>query len=237
MNSFRGSQNPKERDPEESKRTAGAVSRRDGKVPRECYPVHADDVRESLKLAFEAVKHLTTLNAGSFVLLATFLTDIFPEELTRGDKILVGSAFLCFAGSLVFSAFSMWRLATLMRSRREYARKKKKIRWNIANPSGSYVLGLLFFGTAVLANVFYGGDKADNVRTVPLLEIPRVLFVSLVIVILATALLFAIPLWKGRKRDQKVEYKVLYPSHKDLGTLPPKEFIEFVDPSSPDESG
>jgi hypothetical protein len=235
MNSFRGSQNPEERDPGESKRATGAVTGHEGKVPIECYPVHADDVREGLKLAFEAVKHLTTLNAGSFVLLATFLKDIFHGELARGDKILVGSAFLCFAASLVFSAFSMWRLATLMRSRREYETKKTKIRWNIANPSGFYVLGLLFFGTAVLANVFYG-DKVDNVPHVPLLEIPWVLFVPLVIFTLATALSFAIRLWRGRNRDKKVVYNVLYPSHGELGTLPPKEVIGYADAHSADES-
>jgi hypothetical protein len=56
MNSFRGRQNPEERDPGESKRATGEVTQHEGKVPVECYPVHADDVRESLKLAFEAVK-------------------------------------------------------------------------------------------------------------------------------------------------------------------------------------
>jgi hypothetical protein len=43
--------------------------------------VHADDVRESFKLGFEAVKHLTTLSAGSLVLIATFLKDIFPPRI------------------------------------------------------------------------------------------------------------------------------------------------------------
>jgi hypothetical protein len=35
------------------------------KVREMCYPVHADDVREGFKLAFEAVKNLSTLSAGS----------------------------------------------------------------------------------------------------------------------------------------------------------------------------
>jgi hypothetical protein len=35
---------------------------------------------KSLKQGFELAKHLTTLNAGSIVLIATFLKDIFPNE-------------------------------------------------------------------------------------------------------------------------------------------------------------
>ncbi len=35
---------------------------------------------KSLKQGFQLAKQLTTLNAGSIVLIATFLKDIFPNE-------------------------------------------------------------------------------------------------------------------------------------------------------------
>jgi hypothetical protein len=96
--------------------------------------LNPEDVRESFKLAFEGVKHLTTLSAGSFVLIATFLKDIFPKgqdntlALPLGDKVLVSASFLFFALSLVFSAFSLWNLATIVRSRREFHEKKGAVR-------------------------------------------------------------------------------------------------------------
>ena len=130
--------------------------------------VHADDVRESFKLGFEAVKHLTTLSAGSFVLIATFLDGIFPNQLAEGDKWLVALSFLFFAISLVISVYSLWRLATMVRSRRPYERKKPKIRGYIAIPSLFYVFGLSFFGTAVLANVLFGGDAEAKTAQVGL---------------------------------------------------------------------
>jgi hypothetical protein len=37
---------------------------------------------------FETVKHLTTLSAGSVVLIGTFLQDIFPK--TKGGELAVG---------------------------------------------------------------------------------------------------------------------------------------------------
>src|SRR5829696_2515336 len=97
--------------------------------------LHADDVRESFRLGFEGVKQVTTLTAGSFLLSATFLetilstTGVDARPLGPTLKIVIGGAFLCFALSLVFSTFSMWRIAALIRSRREYFRKKFKKRF------------------------------------------------------------------------------------------------------------
>jgi hypothetical protein len=189
-----------------------------------CYPVHADDVREGFKLAFEAVKNISTLSAGSLVLIATFLKDIFDNELATGDKVLVSLSFLCFAVSLVLAAFSMWRLSTLIRSRREYITKKRKIRWNIVYPSASYILGLSFFGTAVLSNLFYGGkDKAPDFHYIPLIEVPWIPFVVLGCFILVVSLLFKKRLEKGQTRDEVV-YEVLYPDGQSLHKLPdPKQ--------------
>jgi hypothetical protein len=112
--------------------------------PLQRFAVHADDVRESFKLAFESVKHLTTLSAASLALFATFLDTIFPKELDFEIKVLISLSFAAFILSLVLSAISMWRIAGLVRSRRGYEKKKRRIRWNILLPSMSYILGLSF---------------------------------------------------------------------------------------------
>jgi len=76
-----------------------------------------EDGEKGQVLAFEAFKHLTTLNAGSIVLIGTFLGDIFPhdkhgnltiDQLTTG---LIAASFLLFGVSLVASTFSMYQFA------------------------------------------------------------------------------------------------------------------------------
>jgi hypothetical protein len=77
--------------------------------------VNKANVNEAL--GFEIFKHLTTLNAGSIVLIGTFLGDIFPhdkhgnltiDQLTTG---LIAASFLLFGVSLVASTFSMYQFA------------------------------------------------------------------------------------------------------------------------------
>src|SRR5215207_3226584 len=68
--------------------------------------------------AFEAFKHLTTLNAGSIVLIGTFLKDIFPKDnqgnlsVDTGSKLLIAASFALFGLSLAASAYSMYWFAT-----------------------------------------------------------------------------------------------------------------------------
>jgi len=51
------------------------------------------DYTESIKLGFEVAKQLTTLNAGSIVVIGTFLSNIFPTDKTgNSDGILVHQA-------------------------------------------------------------------------------------------------------------------------------------------------
>ena len=57
------------------------------------FAVHSDDIRESFKLAFESVKHLTTLSASTLAVFATFLDRIFPDELHLDVKRLIGLSF------------------------------------------------------------------------------------------------------------------------------------------------
>jgi hypothetical protein len=71
-----------------------------------------EDIQESIKLGFEAVKHLTTLSAGSTVLIGTFFTDIFRNaegELLIGKWGLAAViiSFLAFGASLIVAAIAM----------------------------------------------------------------------------------------------------------------------------------
>src|SRR5215203_3535641 len=69
---------------------------------------------ESIKLGFESTKQLTTLNAGSIVVIGTFLSNIFPTD-SQGAltvplyiKLFVGAAFVGFGASLIFSTLEMY---------------------------------------------------------------------------------------------------------------------------------
>jgi hypothetical protein len=70
------------------------------------------DFTESIKLLAESSKHLTTLNAGSIVVIGTFLKDIFPSKgatLVPDPllKALIALSFVCFGVSLVVASFIM----------------------------------------------------------------------------------------------------------------------------------
>ena len=72
------------------------------------------DLTESIKLGFESTKQLTTLNAGSIVVIGTFLSNIFPTD-SQGAltvplyiKLFVGAAFVGFGASLIFSTLEMY---------------------------------------------------------------------------------------------------------------------------------
>jgi hypothetical protein len=120
--------------------------------------LRVEDVQESFKHGFEGVKHFTTLNAGSFVLIATFLKDIFPKRdgrlaLDPFDEFLIGTSFVFFAASLALSAFSLWGLAVLLRSRKSFQEKTLRFRLYIGLPAFFFVSGLSCFGTTVLITV------------------------------------------------------------------------------------
>jgi hypothetical protein len=53
---------------------------------------------ERLKLVTDSLKHMTTLNAGSIVVIGTFLADIFPNKdgtlaVGLGLKLTIAAAF------------------------------------------------------------------------------------------------------------------------------------------------
>jgi hypothetical protein len=181
------------------------------------FAVHSDDIRESFKLAFESVKHLTTLSASTLAVFATFLGSIFPSQLNSEVKVLIGLSFAFFIVSLVTSAFSLQRIAGLMRSRRQYSRKKQKVRWNILAPSLTYILGLSLFGTAVLLDLFFGGNGDND-------DWKRFALYGVLVILLGGVIWWTIDrVRRGNKRDRQGEYEVMYPGVRDYDELVARE--------------
>jgi hypothetical protein len=83
------------------------------------------DVQKSIELGFDTAKQLTTLSAGSSVLIATFLKDIFSDDagdlaISAFETLLVGTSFICFGLTLLMSVAAMWLFAVMRRMRAEY---------------------------------------------------------------------------------------------------------------------
>jgi hypothetical protein len=117
-------------------------------------------VRESIKSGFETVKQLTTLSAGSTVLLATFLKDIFPGDLgdlTVRVKWTIVAAFLFFGLTLIAATISLVGFSLMLRSRKlskiesnGLRSLRMRYRYFIVSPLVFYTLGLILFSFAVL---------------------------------------------------------------------------------------
>jgi len=132
-------------------------------------------LQESIKSGFESVKHLTTLNAGSIVLIATFLRDIFPPTIDELLKWLIALSFLFFAISLAGAAIAMWYFSVMVRSWRPFQQIRGRYRTAIAAPSFCFVYGLCCFGMAVLINLF----KVKSLTTkIWLIDLLAVIFVG-----------------------------------------------------------
>lgn len=71
-----------------------------------------DAMLEDNKLTFEAMKHLTTLSAGSILLLVTFLEKLFSNQ--REWSGLIIAALLCFIVSIITAMSSLLQTASLM---------------------------------------------------------------------------------------------------------------------------
>jgi hypothetical protein len=123
------------------------------------------DPTEPYKLAFETAKQLTTLNAGSIVIIGTFLKDIFPSEsgtldVGAGIKWLIALAFISFGASLVGSTFAMRYyisgLALLFQP--TPPRDSFFVRlFVLLLPLPVFTAGVICFGSAVVMSLLAGG--------------------------------------------------------------------------------
>jgi hypothetical protein len=130
------------------------------------------DPTESIKLAFEVFKHLATLNAGSIVLIGTFLRGIFPNEdgtllVGRCIKVLIAGSFVSFGISLALAAFVMFRYARILKDFLNAGLDTDQLTRAVDAAAGKvgfvsiwgglslalFTLGLFAFGGAVLLNL------------------------------------------------------------------------------------
>ena len=126
----------------------------------------ASTSNNAINVLLDQFKHLTTLSTGSLVLIATFLKDIFPRsnngDLTigLGLKLLIAASFVLLGISLVSSVFFMVRSANQISSRTTPQRldaflDSAPIIYSQAVSLLSFLAGIIFFGVAVLINLFY----------------------------------------------------------------------------------
>jgi len=140
---------------------SGEPSRETAAMPEE--DTHPD-VAEVIKLGFEWMKQLTTLSAGSIVVIGTFLSNIFPTDkqgtltIPLGIKLLIGAAFVGFGVSLIVSAIAMntYRaiLELFLRGDRPEEIYSPATRITISLPLPFFTGGVICFGAAVLLNMF-----------------------------------------------------------------------------------
>ncbi len=125
------------------------------------------DLTEAIKLGFETFKQLTTLSAGSIVVIGTFLSNIFPTD-SQGTltvplyiKLLLGAAFLAFGAALIYSTTAMFQIRVALLMHLETGGSDSSfdedgvafytLFLSIACFSG----GIIWFGAAVLLNLFF----------------------------------------------------------------------------------
>jgi hypothetical protein len=162
--------------------------RREEEEPRlhfRARPADMPDLTESYKVAFETIKQLTTLCAGSIVVIGTFLKDIFPSkngtlDVGAGIKLLITLAFISFGLSLIVSSYAMLDYSRSLRflelSRTPEGREELQQRYRRPRllvpvpftrgyttlpqlllrylPLPFFTAGLLFFGVAVVLNLY-----------------------------------------------------------------------------------
>ena len=123
---------------------------------------------EALKLVFDGYKQLTTLSAGSIVLIGTFLSDIFPKtesgllDVGVSSKLLVTLAFIGGGLCLVVSVFCMFSTSySIYRSSHsDYIGSKIMLALYIV-PYGLLFFGVCCFGVAVTTNLLGGEPWYD----------------------------------------------------------------------------
>ena len=129
--------------------------------------VEDETIEDIVSMPFETAKHLTTLDAGSIVLIGTFLKDIFPKDknssalaISDSAQFLVASSFVAFGVSLLTASFFLFLFFRAPRLAAYYGRD---LREQVERTSLffyllsflPFVLGQAFFGYAVLVEVVY----------------------------------------------------------------------------------
>jgi hypothetical protein len=139
----------------------------DNATPNDDTGVDTESSRSDvLSILLDQFKHLTTLSAGSLVLIATFLKDIFPKNaqgsltIGLGIKLPIAASFVLLGISLISSVFFMVRFANKISSRAS----PQGLDNFLDSPTTTYsqalslicfLAGIICFGVAVLINLFH----------------------------------------------------------------------------------
>jgi Protein of unknown function (DUF751) len=84
---------------------------------------------EAFKMYFQFFQHLTTINTGSIILLATLLEKLFKSPK---HKVLIKWCFGSFIMSLVFCLSGMWFVSAIIMTGGEFQRVGAAISWLIS---------------------------------------------------------------------------------------------------------
>jgi hypothetical protein len=138
-------------------------------------PRHPPEYGASIQLAFDTTKQLTTLNAGSIVLIGTFLKDIFPSkngvlDVGPETRLLIAVSFISFGVSLILATYAMYLYYRLLRrimlgeyTSLEPTPLRTSIIRGIRDAASSalrqlpfpfFIIGVICFGLAVLQNLY-----------------------------------------------------------------------------------
>lgn len=101
-----------------------------------------DQYIDTQKTVFDYVKHITTLNTGSIVLLASFLEKLFTNAVWKPLVVVVFSGFTISVGLLTLCGFGIIRSI----------RTPEKIGKGLINfTTWTFILGMIAFFVALLS--------------------------------------------------------------------------------------
>lgn len=107
--------------------------------------------QEGEKLIFDSMKHLTTLNTGSILLLVTFLEKLFSNPRW---KPLIAVSLICFVLSIVCSVSSMLQSANHVKHSGRFPRLETGVKSTIYYSAlFTFVVGLSGLVAFALKNV------------------------------------------------------------------------------------
>lgn len=107
--------------------------------------------QEGEKLFFDSMKHLTTLNTGSILLLVTFLEKLFSNPRW---KALIAVSLICFVISIVCSVSSMLQSANHVKHAGRFPRLETGLKSTIYYSAlFTFIVGLAGLVAFALKNV------------------------------------------------------------------------------------
>jgi hypothetical protein len=124
---------------------------------REEFNTHISNFIDINKISFEAMKHLTTLSAGSIILMVTFIEKLFTAN--REWTSLIGTTLICFVISIVCAVSSMtkWGISMMFLITGNFADSKARAHRQLRIERTAYLmflLGIISFVIFALKNLY-----------------------------------------------------------------------------------